>query len=71
MNPDVMLTIAFVGEAVLVAIVGLALVHAQRHPAPDEMGQPPDGGLAASRETIVPDVHTVRSLEKGTHNGHV
>jgi hypothetical protein len=50
MNPDVMLTIALVGEAVLVAIAGLAIILAQRHPGRDEMGPPPDGGLAAGEE---------------------
>lgn len=39
MNPDVMLTIAFVGEAVLVAIAGLAIARAQRQPDRDEMGE--------------------------------
>jgi hypothetical protein len=71
MNPDVMLTIAFVGEAVLVAIAVLAIIRAQRHPGRDEMGPPPDGGLATGEERSPLTNTPLTVFEKGARGGHV
>jgi len=72
MDPDIMLTIALVGEAVLVAIVGLAIIHGQRHSGAGEMGPAPDGSPEAEAERS-PGTNTYVSavFEKGARGEHV
>jgi hypothetical protein len=64
MDPDVILTIALVGEAVLVLIVGLAVIHGQRHPGEGEMGPPPDSALEAGEERSPRTTRTSRIFEE-------
>lgn len=72
MDPDVLLTIALVSEAVLVLIVGLAIIHGQRHSGAGEMGPPPDGALETGEE-LSPGTNTYVSavFEKGARGEHV